>query len=74
VPRTGRLIQPRITVHYLECDRARLSIKPIAGPTAAWIGGAGLNVTAALDAIDRHEITALFGEVRNMVSRVTGFA
>jgi 5-methylcytosine-specific restriction enzyme subunit McrC len=52
----------------------RLSIKPIAGPTAAWIGGAGLNVTGALDAIDRHEITALFGEVRNIVSSVTGFA
>lgn len=50
----------------------RLSIKPIAGPTAAWIVGAGLDVPSVLDAIDRHEITALYDEVRDMVSNVTG--
>ena len=52
----------------------RLSIKPIAGPTAAWIAGAGLDVPSALDAIDGNESTALHGDVRDMVSNVTGFA
>lgn len=52
----------------------RLSIKPIAGPTAAWIVGAGLDVPSALDAIDRNEITALYDEVRDMVSNLSGLA
>jgi len=70
LPRRAGVIYPTASTVSGPC----LSIKPIVGPTAAWIAGAGLDVPSALDAIDRHEINTLHAEVRDIVSSLTAFA
>jgi 5-methylcytosine-specific restriction enzyme subunit McrC len=50
----------------------RLSIKPLSGPTAARIAGAGIDVPAALDALDGPERSNLLSEVRRTVAVLTG--
>ena len=51
----------------------RLSIKPLSGPTAARIAGAGIDVPAALDALGGPEHASLLGEVRKVIGVLTGF-
>ncbi len=52
---------------------ARLSVKPVSGPTAARVAGAGINVPRALDALGTVDRTALLTEIRETVCDITGF-
>lgn len=68
VPRRAGLVYPTTTT----VSGPHLSIKPLVGNAAAWIAGAGLDVPSALDTIDWGEIADLYGEVRQIVTNVTG--
>ncbi len=50
----------------------RLSIKPLSGPTAARIAGAGIDVPAALDALGGPDRASLLADVRRVVGVLTG--
>lgn len=53
---------------------ARLSIKPVTGPTAARITAAGIDVPAVLDALTGHNRDEMLDEMRRTVAAITGLS
>jgi 5-methylcytosine-specific restriction enzyme subunit McrC len=51
----------------------RLSIRPLRGPTAARIAGAGIDVPGALESLGSAARASLFEEVRSTIAVLTGF-